>query len=354
MQTPVIYKLDSKKKVRQWQAWVEEHEDGTATVHTASGLEGGKLSGIPIHIKVGKNLGKKSETTPVQQAEKEVRSKLEKQYKKGYVRDIREFRQTGVQKAQDFRKYHHHLPEIIWVEPKLDGLRSKIDLNGACSKNGDLWGSWVQETTWVQGILDLLDEDEEVDGEIYIHGLELPDIYSAVSKENDLTPQLEFWMFDTPDEETPAEIRKLRRDKFKDVQGVVIVEGELVNKDEIEDVNDHYVGEGFEGVMAYNPAGLYAYGNRTMALQKYKSFYDDEWTALGYRLDREGNINFIFKSDLGYEFEVRPKGTREFRQQLKEDAELLVGKSMTIRYQMLFRDTNIPQFPRIIAIRDYE
>ena len=79
MQTTVelqkLFGLSRVGKVKQWQAFVEENENGTATMIVETGYVGQKIRPIPKIIKKGKNIAKSNETTPFAQAVSEAQSK---------------------------------------------------------------------------------------------------------------------------------------------------------------------------------------------------------------------------------------------------------------------------------------
>ena len=413
----ILYKLDSKGAVRQWRAWTVEHLDGSATEYTESGLEGGTLSGIPITLTKGKNIGRKNETTPIQQADLNTLSKYNKKIRAGYVEDISEYTQKGVMAAQEWSTSRHRMSPIALHQPKLDGIRCKPERNGGfrlISKSNKEFKPFLYETPWALSLAEKLTEGEEVDGEMYIHGVELQDIASLVMSykrgqeelldlsidtedgllvklspknmrdlvhTNDFpvddyeitsegilypgmstgdlsvvgTNDLEFWLFDVPDETSTAEERNLNvaRWDFPEDKIIPVVASEF-NIEDIISVNEEHVHNGFEGTMVRLPAGLYAFGKRSAVLLKFKLFHDSEWEITGHTIDREGNPVFTFISDAGVQFSSRPTGTRAWRKKVLHDIESLVGTSATIRYQMLFQESLVPQFSRVIAIRDYE
>jgi len=81
---PILYGLNKKGKVKQWETWIENNEDGTAMLNVESGLVGGKIRFIPKEIKKGKNIGKSNETTPFAQAVSEAKSAWNKKRDKNY------------------------------------------------------------------------------------------------------------------------------------------------------------------------------------------------------------------------------------------------------------------------------
>lgn len=446
MSTPVLYKLDSKGITRVWRSWSVQNSDGTAVENNESGIEGGTLSGIPITVLAGKNIGKKNETTALQQVNKKIESKYTKKIREGYVLDLAEFTQQGVMAAHEWKVSKHRMSQIALHQPKLDGIRLKVlkDSSGnmtLMSKSNKEFKPFLYDMPWANHLRYNLEPSEEIDGEMYIHGLDLNEIASLVmsykynqeellefcedtdeglkislkSKQildlvytgtfqpeaevilqdngsfkkttsfadsmgaietvknkgwtfpgftiEDVqvlgTTDLEYWVFDCPDTESTAEERNFNLAERWDnedsrAHNIFTVIAEEFNIDDIAEINAAHIGNDFEGTMVRLPSGLYAFGERSAVLQKYKLFHDSEWEITGYELDLEGNPTFKFISDAGIEFSSRPTGNRAWRAQLLADMDQLIGKRATLRYQMLFQETLVPQFSRCIAIRDYE
>ena len=422
--TPMLYKVDSKGVIRCWRSHYYYDDDGQVVLTNESGIEGGKLTGIPIVIKP-KNVGHANETTPEEQAIKEMNSKMTKKLREGYVLDLAEFTKAGVMLAHEFGKRGKDLPEICLVQPKLVGVRCKIirEEGGVrlMSRSNKEFKPYLYELPWVMAAARRLEPGEEVDGEMYVHGLELNEITSLVMsykidterlhefceqredgifikglKKGDITKQvysgpispvdveenlekvkggyllpgmnlkdlqcistdiLQFWAFDVPEQETPAEVRNIKLEqKFSGLEehnliALIAVEG---NKSEISEINCRYVEQGFEGTILRNPAGEYVFGDRSINLQKFKEFFDAEWIIQDISIDRQGNPQFVFESSEGYEFEVRPVGSQLFRSRILRDGADLIGRPATVRYQTLYSETQKPQFARVITVRDYE
>ena len=96
---------------------------------------------------------------------------------------------------------------------------------------------------------------------------------------------------------------------------------------------------------------------RSKSLLKNKSFIDEEYIIIDIE---EGNGNkagmvgsFVFKNKAGKIFNASPKFNWYICKQMLVDKDLLIGKEATIKYFNLTPD-NIPRFPYVKAIRDYE
>ena len=85
---PTLYGLSRTGKVKQWTAWVEQNNDGTAMLNVETGYVGGKIRLIPKVIKTGKNIGKKNETTPFEQALSEAKSSFKRKRNKNYEYEV--------------------------------------------------------------------------------------------------------------------------------------------------------------------------------------------------------------------------------------------------------------------------
>ena len=70
----MLYGVSRTNKVKQWQARVEEQDNGTAFIIIESGYVGGKIQSKPKLIAKGKNIGKSNETTPFEQAVSQIES----------------------------------------------------------------------------------------------------------------------------------------------------------------------------------------------------------------------------------------------------------------------------------------
>jgi DNA ligase-1 len=116
-----------------------------------------------------------------------------------------------------------------------------------------------------------------------------------------------------------------------------------------------YIDDGFEGQMV-RTNGPYE-NKRSKNLLKRKEFQDKEYTILDV-IEGDGNRSggagaMTFENEQGIRFNSNIKGTREYCAQLLREKDELIGKQATIKFFNLTPD-NIPRFPFIIGIRNYE
>ncbi len=178
--TPMVYKLDSKGVLRCWRAWVEIRDDGVVIENNESGIVDGKLTGTPIPITVGGNIGKKSETSPFQQACKNITSKYKKKRKEGYVEDIEDFEEKGVMGAKHWDVGKRHMSQYALHQPKLDGIRNNFIEEKLMSRGNKEFAPHMYDLPWFDYLM--RSGKPEADGEIYIHGVDLNDISALTTK----------------------------------------------------------------------------------------------------------------------------------------------------------------------------
>lgn len=362
-----LYKKDSKGKMRYWYAYASQ-----GFVTSCSGIVGREESS-----EVGeqyeaqpKNIGKKNETTREQQAEIEVealyRVKLDK---KRYFLDIvvaGGYVSRDVQLVHDYTK-KKNASKIQWGkvdgQVKLDGVRCRITLNRksgwlrAYSRENKLY---ALPPTLFKELLKLFEDNphlDSLDGELYIHEMDMADIVSLVTDVNEPDrDQLQFWMYDVIESDLTWEQRKaiLEKVNFDGYKKIVHVAWKTLNSEaEARDFLDVAVSDLFEGIILRNWKGKYLCGRRSYDVQKWKLFQDAEFNLVRVVLDKRGHGVGVFVTKDFKEFNARWKAPNAKRQHLADHPEEYVNLMWTIRFQKYSLD-NIPIFPVAICPRDYE
>lgn len=368
-QFPILYHEARTGKLHSWKVWTE----GNVLCCEYGTVDGEKSSSrkeIP-----GKNIGKKNETTPEEQAIKEAKALHKKKLDGKYRLTKSKARETVFlpMLAQDFRKMKKPLKFPVDVQPKLDGLRCtsywEDGVIKLMSRNAkiDYIPTHIKEE-----VASLLPEGSVLDGELYVHGMALQDI-NAISKkyrEPDHpdypggTEQLEFVVFDGFHVECTDHPWSRRREDLEklidswggpDTVKVSLVKTETVHsQEELEAALKKFEEMGFEGVIIRMHDGPYRLGHRSRDLLKYKNFMDDEFEIVSHKEARgndKGTVVWICQTKEDKQFEVRPKGTRKKRAEWFKQAESFYGKMLTVRFQQYTKD-GIPQFPVGINVRD--
>ena len=352
-----VYKQAKTGDIQVYETWTEG-----ADIVTQYGKLDGKMQTSRVTC-VGKNIGKSNETTPEEQAVSQMLSKLQLKRDKGYFDTVEEAENEIVflpMLAKDGRKVKITYP--CYAQPKLDGVRCMASKKiGLMSRGGKPYPvKHIEDSLPPSTIPEVV-----FDGELYIHGMALQDLRSLVVKPKEGSQNVEYWIFDLyfPGDDSIPWSRRMSylNTLVPNLAGfnpkIKLVKTETVNNEaEMKALHDKYVAEGFEGIILRSSDGTYVLGHRSSNLIKYKEFDDDEFLIIGYREGVgkfEGCVIWECETADGDTFEVVPKGTLEMKKKWFNEANDIVGKELTVRYQG-FTNDGIPQFPVGITIRDYE
>ena len=355
MEAKLLYGLDKSGGIKEWSIWT----DGSYLV-IKHGKLGGKLQIKSEEVK-GKNIGRANETSPEQQAELEAESRYKKQLDKGYRPTKEELAELPLlpMLASDYLKQGHRIKYPCFGSPKMDGVRclairheDRVELKSRGGKE------YVVPHIQSQ-LLTIMRVGDIWDGELYIHGKYLEEIISAVKKWNDNTPDVEFIIFDMVKDESYEHrlisMQALRRYTLSCIEAPsidVLEFCELQDDTHMKQKHKEYVGRGYEGCMLRNFDGKYESGKRSADLQKYKEFSDAEFQIVDVVADKDGGAIFVVQNLFApNQFNV-VGGSHDQRKQWLTEKESLLGKWITIKYQTLYKDTKIPQFPTLVSFRE--
>jgi len=383
---PKLFQKSSTGKMKEWKIWVvkilDSGHDYGAEIHNSHGFVGGKLQEDIEIVKEGKNIGKKNETTPFEQACSQAESQWNKKIDKGYTQDGADPKNNIIYPmlAQSFAKSKHRIKYPCYTQPKMNGARCVHD-DRYQSRSAKYWNTLSHLDTDVQMIQDKV--GAPLDGEIYIHGLNLQDIGALIKKERlgddeiegYKTEDLEYWIYDCVDTNINFTARHtLITDAFLDAGAtefkiedvkflrlgkcVYVATYRVDSEEELVAYKKKFIAAGFEGGMARNDVSyVLCPGDKHCAdLQKLKDFFDDEYEVVGGKegIGRDaGCITFRCKNKYGTEFDVKPMGTVKQRKHWFKNINKYIGSMVTIRYQELTKDM-IPFHGRVISVRDYE
>ena len=368
MSLPTLYCKSKTGKTQVWNIQVIG-----STIRVSYGYQDGAVTVNEKTITAGKNIGKKNETTPEQQATSEARSTWDKKKTGGYAESLDDAHVPGVADAaavaaheailpmlaHDYHKRGKDIKFPCFVQPKLDGVRCIFKNGVLTSRQGKVFPNMEHITQ------DLKDVDLVLDGELYSNTLNFQQFVGLVRKkkhndaEKQLLRQVKFHVYDCvndkPFSERTESINNLFSKHMYAFSEPLLTE-ECKNKEDLKKFHDKYVAEGKEGLIIRNKDGLYQLAARSKDLQKYKEFEDAEFKVTGFT-DGEGLekglVIWVCETSAGKSFHVRPRGTHEARAEIFNEAKDYVGKSLTVRYQELTEE-GIPRFPVGIAFRDYE
>lgn len=352
-------------------------------IETTHGYVDGKKQ---INIKTvfeGKNIGKKNETTALQQAINEAQSAWVKKKESGYApvgidddtdNSNNSNNQTngsnkskGIDEdvplpmlAHDYNKRGKSIHFPCFVQRKFDGTRCVgIPGKGLFSRNRKSY----PHLSHIVNEINKLPPSIILDGELYSDTLTFQEIVGLVKRETlkecDEEKQLEikFHIYDIintmPFEQRYANLQMLfNRYKFKHL--VLVKTTVCESEEKMKELHAQYVAENFEGIMLRNTLGLYK-NARSVDLQKYKSFEDSEFEIVNYKEgdgQEKGCVIWVCKTPAGKLFSCRPRGTREERCEMYKNGKKYIGSLLTVIYQEM-TDDNIPRFPVGKSIREF-
>ena len=218
--------------------------------------------------------------------------------------------------------------------------------------------------------------DAILDGEIYKAGLSLNKISGICRTQAtvDDGKDLQFYWYDIVDLEQPFSERwKTMNEWSKELQlsefdpykhfsdselHIQFLPQEIISGfNNMKELHDKWVKEGWEGAVIRNPDSVYKPGSRGNDWIKIKVYQDAEYPIVGISEGlREEDMCFILETPNGQQFNCKPMGDREQKQWYREHIDELVGKNLTIKYfEMSGVDgSEVPQQPVGICIRDYE
>ena len=377
MELPPLYgKPSSGTKVKQWAVSVVDNDGTSATIVRRHGYVNCKITEARKDILVGKNIGKKNETTPLQQATNEANSLWKKQVERGYAESLDAPQTVQCASilpmlAHDFNKRSKDITRKFVTQPKLDGVR----LLASCS-NGKLTctsrtGKPVEHLDHIfESLHGRVPEGVTIDGELYTCDIPFEEL-SGLFRRKKLTADqlaqlrlLKYHVFDMYDSNNPnagfLERYNTLSTMLQKSEHIVIVQSTAFDTENIHATvvaqHKQHVQEGYEGVMVRNCDSPYVPTYRSKHLQKYKEFKDDEYTIVGGKEatgEDAGTVIFECSTPAGDHFHVRPRGSRELRSSMWITLDKYIGKKLTVRYQEL-SESQIPRFPVGIAVRDYE
>ena len=356
-----LYAKASTGKIKEWQITAVE-ENGKVVLTTRTGYIDGKKTTATKEIS-GKNIGKKNETTPWEQALLDAMSKANKKRDEGYFDTINEANTTSVVLPMLALTYKDRKHDITWpayVQPKLNGVRCTTSLTEDdplyLSRKGKPYTTLNHLNDEIDVLLNSI--SGAADGEIYNPEWSFQEIIRAVKKYREgISEQLQYWVYDIVDPQSDFVERSHRLKILSGFKNIVIVPTYLVqNEEEMIKYHNNFVTAGFEGTIIRNKIGKYELAHRSKNLQKHKDFKDEEFKIVGGEEatgEDKGTVVFICETDNGQTFKVRPKGSREQRREWFNDIDNLIGKYLTVKFQEKSED-DIPIFPVGLSIRDYE
>lgn len=397
MEKKTLYKIDNKDKVRVWKAWSEGDQ-----VIVEHGVLEGKLQ-QSNYTAEAKNLGKVNESTSREQADIEVKALYEDQmtnqhYRKS-IEEAQEVKNANLipRKILNYKDGWKKLPDSCITSVKLNGSR-------ACIINGQLYSKIgrpekVKHKRIEQGIKRLAELGaENIDCEVYAHGIPLQrirsawlkpyktgkeicevankrfglkgkdrisDQYEAIKKlgynPNEDAMKLKLYIFDLPDVTLGGYEDRIT--SIEDIMSLVHSDTLLTeafdfceyfwthSHEERQAKLKEYHNAGWEGLVHYDPKGLYEFGKRSSNTQKAKARPESEALVVDCTSDKSGQGVLHLKTNdtMGNVlFKAKMKGDAESRS--FEAQKAYIGEWVTYAYEEL-SEKDVPTKPVVLNLR---
>ncbi len=363
---PILYKKSSTGKLLEWQIGASVFvEDGQSVARYATlhGQSGGKKQLDEVKT-VGKNIGRKNETSPYEQACLEAESRWKKQKDKGYVEDASLLsNQSAISYkpmlAHSWKDYSKKAVFPAFMQPKLDGTRCLAYKEGGEVMLMSRQGKRFTTLTHLQEQLADMPTQLAFDGEIYNPDIKFQEIISYLKRKQEGTSKLTLWTYDCI-EEGPFSKRMQTLSKYlpRGNNLTQVNTYPIQDSGEVMVYHDKFKALGFEGGIFRNADGVYKSGHRSHDLLKVKLFDDDEFEIVGSKEGKgrdEGVICFSCKLPNGVLVDVPMDGDKEVLKQMWLDRDKYLGKMLTVQF-FGYTDSNPPslRFPRGKVLREYE
>lgn len=383
---PTLYKRARTGQILQW--IIQVAEEAFPIIDKWSGQLGSdNLIHHSEQISAGVNLGKSNETTPTQQALLQAESDWKKKKDSGY----KSLEELGISEQclqipptlfhtdgkpvtlQDMLE--QHLPQFnsdaqgnilpmlapskLWApspknkypaqwEIKFDGNRTTLvmDLEEtyALTRTGKPHTQLQHLCDELDRVFPIAERTEKVilDGEVYLHGLELELLRTALTKGNEWTSKLQFMVYDLPLHPESQMYRTATTHNlvynmgshFFQFSSFIIVHSD----EEVQALTDKAEEDGYEGGMVKDLNGSYSQGQRSPVWRKVKRREDHEYLTVGYVLGQRGvqDLKFICVvkvADVPCKFEVTMNGSVEVKQKMFEQIDSYIGKQLTVSHK---------------------
>jgi ATP-dependent DNA ligase len=397
---PTLFGKDKNDKTKEWNIRVENHRNQSIIV-TSYGYVNGKKTESRVVVEVGKNIGRRNETTHYEQAILNAESKWKrKRDTDGYqasnntepppttqtktqnkneneINNINQHKEKTIvlvlpvlpMLAQEFKKQVNKIVYPCYMQPKLDGYRMIFGLkNLKCTSRTGKEYTILYETGLYQDLIVLskqMEESVSLDGELYVHDCHFNfESYGILRKQKGLSDEeqqqlakIEYHIYDIIDTNKTFEQRLRILESLESVAAKVSNKIKLVptvkcdNREEIDAHHQAFVADNYEGSMIRNAQGMYRPKYRSVDLLKYKDFDDDEFKIVDFtcETDTKGKnehlIVWICETNSGARFKVQSKGAREARQELYRNAKKFIGNTLWVQYFGLTAE-GIPRFPK--------
>jgi len=357
MKLNTLYKRATNGKVVEHTIEVENN-----CFRTISGYKDGVKTTSEWTCCSGKNIGKKNETTPNEQAMAEAKAMWTKRVELGSFENINDIDNEVYFSPMLAHKWEDRKDKIkypVASQKKLDGVRCVIKSDGMWSRNGKKILSALHIFEDLKFIFEK-HPDLILDGELFAlkDQCDFNKIISCVRKtkptQEDLIESkkyIQYWVYDCPSHDGTFTQRTEFLKTLELPNSCILVSTEIANnEEEVMSLYKQYINEDFEGQMLRVLNSFYE-NKRSNGLMKHKTFFDAEYEIKGVE-EGKGKLTGKVGRLIFDGFDSAVNGDHEYLEKLFKAGDL-VGKTATVKYFELTSDGK-PRFPKVICIRDFE
>lgn len=349
----ILYKKDTKGNIRFLDAYVKG-----ADLIQISGIVGTE-NPLP-HSKTckGKNIGRANETTPTEQAKKELESLITEKLQEGYFRTVQEAQTTEVLFPMLAKDYKKEVKKVDWknafCQPKLDGMRCLLTISNQGVTLMSREGRVIQTMEHIEA--ELADFPHGVyDGELYAHGFSFQENMELIKKWVDGpegSVQVRFHCYDYVSDKPFTERLKMT-ENLKKASCVKLVKTHPIKTEtELKVHHKGFCDEGYEGTIVRHGDAPYKPNGRSSNLLKFKDFLDLACEIVDITpADQRPEWGVpVLKLKDGRTFRAGMKYSHAARVHFLTNKKKYIGKVAEIRF-FEYSDTGIPRFPVMVGIR---
>jgi len=348
-----LYTIDSADRVRVWDIKLS---DDTPGILYRDGLESGKIKEWTFKASKPVNVGKANETTAEQQAVIMMEAEVGIKLRNNYFPTEAEARSNKLflpMLADKYEKRAAKLKYPLYVQPKFDGSRANVYYSKAegrvvmMSRTGK---EIVSSPHIVKSLEKYCTENPThiVDGELYNHTLK-DDFEELMSLSRKTKPtaedlaasakMLKLYVYDMHDTARPnltfTQRNNIVLDMSWEVDCIELADTTVITTDaQLTTMEEHYLADGYEGIMVRVPNSVYKVDGRSADLLKKKIFTDEEFEIVDIL---EGDSTWagcaktvIIRLPDGRVQGAGLKGTFEVNKARLENKAGLVGKLATV------------------------
>ena len=247
------------------------------------------------------------------------------------------------------------------VQPKFDGVRCRaVPLDNGEYILLSSEENIIYSVPHINKALQLLPTRDELDGELYYHGMSFEQILSITSRTVNLHEdykQMQFHIFDIVNEGVQS-ARILQLIKIGSISSLLSTAPYWVceSLDSIMRIYDKLIDMKYEGIIVRNINNHYE-RKRSTWVMKFKGKREDEYEIVGTQeeYDKDGNPKdilgaLICKSGDGNLFNVGTGFTEDRRRELWDIKGILPGMVAKVKYQHLTVGKQVPRFPVFVEV----